>query len=171
MSSIPLKLDKPWRNIEEYRKGRLLEAKYESELALKFLEAGLYRNAAGKAFQAWKALLAALAVNYSDELAKRFKGIRKTRDGKRISLIDFIIAFMPTGYMLAVAKILEQLMGKQIADLTNTAINLHEFQYNGLDEAGVYSRYPSLDFVIDDIKRITTAVQQILESLHGNTLG
>ncbi|WP_291765081.1 PaREP1 family protein, partial [Caldivirga sp. UBA161] len=106
MSSIPLKLSKPWKDTEEYRKGRLLEARYESELALKFLDAGLYRNAAGKAFQAWKALLAALAVNYSDELARRFKGIRGTRDGKRVSLTDFIIAFMPIGYMLAVAKVL-----------------------------------------------------------------
>ena len=45
---------------------------------------------------------------------------------------------MPTGYMLAVAKVLEQLTGKPLTDLTNTAINLYEFQYNGLDEAGVY---------------------------------
>ncbi|WP_446751700.1 PaREP1 family protein [Vulcanisaeta sp. JCM 16161] len=92
-----LKLSKPWLNAEEYRRGRILEARCEAELALKFLEAGLYRNAAGKAFQAWKALLAALAIGHGDELAKRFKGIRRTRDGKRVSLSDFIVAFMPTG--------------------------------------------------------------------------
>ena len=164
MGSEPLKLSKPWRDAEEYRRDRLLEARYESELALKFLETGLYRNAAGKAFQAWKALLAALAVNYSEELAKRFRGIRRTRDGRRVSLADFIIAFMPTGYMLAVAKVLEQLTRKPLTDLTNTAINLHEFQYNGLDETGVYSRYPDLDFVIDDIKRLVNSIQQFLAS-------
>nr|WP_281041841.1 hypothetical protein [Vulcanisaeta distributa] len=38
--------------------------------------------------------------------------------------------------MLAVAKALEQITDKPLVDLTNTAINLHEFQYNGLDEAG-----------------------------------
>ena len=138
MSSEPLRFSKPWRDAEEYRRDRLLETRYEAELALKFLEAGLYRNAAGKAFQAWRALLAAIAVNYSEELAKKFRGVRRTRDGRRVSLAGFIIAFMPTGYMLAVAKVLEQLTGKPLTDLTNTAINIHEFQYNGLDEAGVY---------------------------------
>jgi len=64
------------RDPEGYRRGRHLEAKYDAELALKFLEEGLYRNAAGKAFQAWKALLAALAVEYRDKLAERFKGVR-----------------------------------------------------------------------------------------------
>lgn len=43
----------------------MLEARYEAEPALRFLEAGLYRNTAGKAFQAWKALLAALAISMS----------------------------------------------------------------------------------------------------------
>ncbi len=47
-----------------------MEAAYEADLALRFLEAGLYRNAAGKAFQAFKALLAALATKYRDALAQ-----------------------------------------------------------------------------------------------------
>jgi hypothetical protein len=102
--TVVIELEKPWRDPEGYRRGRLLEAKYEAELALKFLEEGLYRNAAGKAFQAWKALLAALAVEHRDKLAERFKGVRTTRDGRRVHLADFVVAFMPTGYMLAVAK-------------------------------------------------------------------
>ena len=131
---------------------------------LELLDAGLYRNAAGKAFQAWKALLAALAVDHGEELARWFKGARRTKDGKRVSLADFIIAFMPTGYMLAVAKVLEGLIGKPLADLTNMAINLHEFRHNGLDESGVYSRYPDLQFVVDDIKKLIDAVKRILPS-------
>ncbi len=40
---------------------RLLEALVETGLALEFLgRGGLVRNSAGKAFQAWRALLAAL---------------------------------------------------------------------------------------------------------------
>ena len=163
MASTQLKLSKPWKNLGDYKKGRILEARYEAELALKFLEAGLYRNAAGKAFQAWKALIAAVAADYREELAKRFKGVRRTRDGKRVSLPDFIIAFMPTGYMLAVAKALEPLTGKPLSDLTNTAINLREFRYNGLDEAGVFSRYPSLEYVIDDVKKVVDHVLRLLQ--------
>jgi hypothetical protein len=70
-----LELAKPWRDPQNYKRGRLLEAKYETEPALKFLEEGLYRNAAGKAFQAWRALLTALAVDRRDELAGRFSGV------------------------------------------------------------------------------------------------
>ena len=72
-----MRFSKPWRDAEEYRRDRLLETRYEAELALKFLEAGLYRNAAGKAFQAWRALLAAIAVNYSEELAKKVQGCQE----------------------------------------------------------------------------------------------
>ena len=42
-----------------YVEARLLEALVEARLAFRLLEE-LTRNAAGKAFQAWKALLAAL---------------------------------------------------------------------------------------------------------------
>jgi hypothetical protein len=45
---------------EGYVEARLLEAVTETRLALCFLKEGLTQNAAGKAFQAWKALLAAL---------------------------------------------------------------------------------------------------------------
>jgi len=133
------------RDPEGYRRSRLLEAKYEAELALKFLEEGLYRNAAGKAYRAWKALLAALAVEHRDKLAERLKGVRTTRDGRWVHLADFVAAFMPAGYMLAVAKDLEEATGLSLYDLTNLALSLHEFQYNGLDKSGVYSRYPFID--------------------------
>lgn len=43
-------LPKPWFN-----NARLLEAKYEAEIARKFLEEGLLRNAAGKVYKTWKA--------------------------------------------------------------------------------------------------------------------
>nr|WP_231818804.1 PaREP1 family protein [Thermoproteus tenax] len=97
------------------------------------MEQGLYRNAAGKATQAWRALLAALAVDHRERPAEQSHGVRATGDGRRVHLADFIAAFMPTGYMLAVAKALEDAAGLKLYDLTNVAINLHEFQYNGLD--------------------------------------
>ena len=63
-----MEVTKPWIDDNKYKKDRLLEAKYEAELAKKFLEDGLYRNATGKAFQAWKALLASLSVDYIQEI-------------------------------------------------------------------------------------------------------
>ncbi|WP_308215121.1 PaREP1 family protein [Pyrobaculum sp. 3827-6] len=52
---------KPWISLDKYSEDRLREAVYEAELALRFLENGMYRNAASEAFQAVKALLAAAA--------------------------------------------------------------------------------------------------------------
>ncbi|AEA12610.1 PaREP1 domain containing protein [Thermoproteus uzoniensis 768-20] len=162
-----MELSKPWRDPGGYRRGRLLEAKYEAELALRFLEQGLYRNAAGKAFQAWKAFLAAVAVDHVGLLAERFRGTRTTREGRRVRLADFIAAFMPTGYMLAAAAVLEEASGLKLADLTNVALNLHEFQYNGLDKSGTFSRYPSLELVEADVKRLANAVLELVSKLEG----
>jgi len=64
----------PWRDLKRYVEIRLQEALAEAELALRFMEEGLHRNAAGKAFQAWKAALAAAAALARDELFKRYRG-------------------------------------------------------------------------------------------------
>ena len=53
---------------EDYVKARLLETLVEAQLALEFLGRGLVRNAAGKAFQAWRALLTALLKLEFDKL-------------------------------------------------------------------------------------------------------
>ncbi len=58
MELVERPLPKP--SDESYTEARLLETLGEARLALEFLERGLTRNAACKAFQAWKALLAAL---------------------------------------------------------------------------------------------------------------
>ncbi len=58
MEFIERPLPKP--TDESYVEARLLEALIESRLALEFLSKGLIRNAAGRAFQAWRALVAAL---------------------------------------------------------------------------------------------------------------
>jgi hypothetical protein len=60
-----------------YVEAGLLEALGEAKLALEFLERGLARSAACKAFQAWKALLAALL------LLEKLKAIVKTEVERR----------------------------------------------------------------------------------------
>ncbi|WP_231136422.1 PaREP1 family protein [Acidianus ambivalens] len=77
-------LPKSWINKEAYKKVRLEEAKYEAELAKKFLEQGLTRNAAGKIFQAVKALVAAKAVDN-----KEYKGKVKLRNGKKVEKAEW----------------------------------------------------------------------------------
>jgi hypothetical protein len=60
-----------------YVEARLLEAFGEARLALEYLERGLTRNAACKAFQAWKALLAAADVLLlAQELLRRVEALR-----------------------------------------------------------------------------------------------
>jgi hypothetical protein len=88
-------LPKPWYNLEDYRAVRLREASYEAEIAEKFLEEGLIRNAAGKAFQAWRAVVAAYAVDKVDDLRKVFPGVKRLRgSGRRV---EAMTPFPPFG--------------------------------------------------------------------------
>jgi hypothetical protein len=64
---------------EGYIEARLLEALGEAGLALEHLERGFTRNAARKAFQAWKALLAALLKLELEKL----KALAKTEKERR----------------------------------------------------------------------------------------
>ena len=160
-------MEKPWKDLDKYVKGRLMEAKYESELALKFLEAGLYRNAAGKAFQAFKALIAALAARHRDSLAQRYSGIRRLRNGKRVEYVDWLIAVVPTGLMLELARDLAAFEGAELVNYANVALNLHEFQYNGLDRSGVLNRYARLGSVEDDVRVLTSYVMKRVNELEG----
>jgi hypothetical protein len=162
-----IELEKPWRDPQKYLEGRLMEATYEADLALRFLDAGLYRNAAGKAFQTFKALLAALAMKYRDALAQRYPGRKRLRSGKAVEAVDWIVAVMPTGLMLEVARDLSQLAGRELLHYANTALNLHEFQYNCLDKSGVLSRYARPESVAEDVKALAQYVGEAVERLRG----
>jgi hypothetical protein len=69
----------PKPSAEDYVNARLLEALVEAGLALEYLRRGLVRNAAGKAFQAWRALTAALLRLELDKL----KSLAKTEEERR----------------------------------------------------------------------------------------
>jgi len=144
---------------------RLQAAPAEAELALRFLEEGLHRNAAGKAFQAWKAALAAAAALARDELLRKYRGKVATREGAEVELADWLIALMPTGKMWEVARDLRQTYGDVVVLLTALALNLHEVQYNGLDESGVLSKYSTLQQVEEDIKELAQRTAEFAETL------
>ena len=154
-------LPKPWFDLEGYKRARLLEAKYEAELALKFLETGLYRNAAGKAFQAVKALLAALAVDHRDRLAQKYTGTVKLKGGKTLDRVDWLIAVMPTSHMLG----LSAMISDEIHYLTAIALYLHQYQYNGPDREGLLSQYRSDDEAKEDILLVVNGVNKILSKI------
>ena|GEM_PF-1608012 len=85
---------------EKYVEARLLEALAEARLALEFLERGLTRNAAEKAFQAWKALLAALLRLELDKL----KSLAKTEEERRWLESTAV----PRSRMIALSLMLEE---------------------------------------------------------------
>lgn len=77
---------------------RLLEAVVEARLALHFVKEGLVRNAAGKAFQAWRAVLAALLRL---EL-ERLKAIAKSEEERRW-LEERAVPRVPTSRMISLS--------------------------------------------------------------------
>ncbi|WP_373467950.1 PaREP1 family protein [Acidianus infernus] len=61
---MPSQGRKPWVDYKKYQEDRFKEALYEADLAERFLNDGLIRNSAGRAYQAIKAYVAGLAINY-----------------------------------------------------------------------------------------------------------
>ncbi len=152
MRYVALTHTPPWLDTSQYIKLRLEEAVQEAELALKFLDQGLHRNASGKVFQAWKAMISAAAAKNRELIARHYTGMVRDRTGKVRSRADLIIALMPTTRLREVASMLEEVYGKELIHLTDMALNLHEFQYNGLDPEGIVSRYTNLNDVEKDVK-------------------
>lgn len=151
-------LPKPWFDLKRYKEVRLKEALYEAELAEEFLDEGLVRNAAGKAWQAWKALVAAYAVDKLEELRKAFPGQKKPRGAKRaVEKALWVVAIMPTTALKKVA----QIIGGDLDLYTNLALLLHEYQYNGPDMEGILSAYPDDDSAARDIRRLVQKIREL----------
>ena len=153
-------LPKPWFDLQAYKKTRLMEAKYEAEIARRFLEEGLVRNAAGRAYQAWKALVAGVSVDYRDKLKGVFKGKVKIKGGKVVDKVDWVIAIMPSTALKAVS----QIIGGEVSLYTNVAILIHQYQYNGPDKEGIVSPYTSDEEAKSDIVLLLDEIGKLLSS-------
>jgi hypothetical protein len=125
---------------EGYIEARLLEALVEARLALRFLEEGLTRNAAGKAFQAWRALLAALLRLELEKL----KALVKTEEERRW-LESTAVPRVPTTKMIALSLMLEKAGHEGISLWTDRALLLHDYQYNGPDPDMALSKFGSTE--------------------------
>jgi hypothetical protein len=145
-----------------YVEARLLEALVEAHLALRFLREGLVRNAAGKAFQAWKALLAALLRL---EL-ERLKALAMTEEEKRW-LESKAVPRVPTAKMKSLSRLLEEVGHGGISLWTDRALDLHDYQYHGPDPSGELSKYATREDAVADIKSVLQELARRVEALKG----
>ncbi|BAB66121.1 PaREP1 family protein [Sulfurisphaera tokodaii] len=154
-------LPKPWFDIEGYKRTRIKEAEFEANIAEEFVKEGLLRNAAGKAFQAWKALLGAMLVDIRGELLKKYPGKKKLRGRKIVEFADWLIAIIPTSYM----EELSLLLGKDVNLVTKLALALHEYQYNGADKDTILSPFRTDDIAKENILILIDEIRSRLKKI------
>jgi len=145
-----------------YVEARLLEALGEARLALEFLERGLTRNAACKAFQAWRALLAALLRL---EL-ERLKALAKTEEERRW-LESKAVPRVPTTRMKELSRLLKAAGHEGITFVTDKALDLHDYQYHGPDPDAVLSKYTTRGSAAADVVELLQELARRVEALRG----
>jgi len=147
---------------EGYVEARLLEALAEARLALDFLERGLTRNAACKAFQAWKAFMAALLRL---EL-ERLKALAKTEEERRW-LESKAVPRVPTTKMKELSRLLKAAGHEGITFVTDKALDLHDYQYHGPDPDAVLSKYTTRGSAAADVVELLQELARRVEALRG----
>jgi len=125
----------------------------EARLALDFLKRGLTRNAAGKAFQAWRAVFAALLKL---EL-ERLKAVAKTEEERRW-LEERAVPRVPTTKMIVLSQMLRGLGYRDVSAWTNLALNLHDYQYHGPDPDMALSKYRTREEAAAAVKALLRRV-------------
>jgi len=147
---------------EGYIEARLLEALGEARLALEYLERGLTRNAACKAFQAWKAFMAALLRL---EL-ERLKAFAKTEEERRW-LESRAVPRVPTTRMKELSRLLEEAGHEGIPFVTALALDLHDYQYHGPDPDMALSKYTTRESAAADVLLLLKELARRVETLKG----
>ena len=151
-------LPKPRRDLAGYASACTLEALLESILALEFLDKGYTRNAAGKAFQAWRALLGALLALERDKLLKRLEG-----EEERRWLEETGIPRIPTSRLKTLSRLLEDVGYTNLGPYTDRALDLHDYQYHGPDPSGELSKYPDEGEARHDIVYLLAVIAEIIK--------
>ena len=145
---------------EGYVEARLLEALGEARLALEYLERGFTRNATCKAFQAWKALLAALLWLELEKL----KALAKTEEEWRW-LESKAVPRVPTTKMKELARLLRDVGHEGITFVTALALDLHEYQYHGPDLDMALSKYATRESAAADVVELLQELARRVEAL------
>jgi hypothetical protein len=147
---------------EGYIEARLLEALAEARLALEYLERDLTRNAACKAFQAWKAFMAALLRLELEKL----KALAKTEEEKRW-LESRAVPRVPTTRMKELSRLLGEAGHEGIPFVTALALDLHEYQYHGPDPDMALSKYTTRESAAADVLLLLKELARRVEALKG----
>jgi len=145
---------------EGYVEARLLEALGEAKLALEFLERGFTRNAACKAFQAWKALLAALLRLELEKL----KALAKTEEERRW-LESKAVPRVLTTRMKELSRLLRDVGHEGITFVTDKALDLHDYQYHGPDPDMALSKYTTRESAAADVVELLQELTRRIEAL------
>lgn len=152
----------PKPTTEDYVSARVLEALIESRLAVEFLSKGLTRNAAGKAFQAWKSLMASLLKLELNRLLQ----VIKDEDEKRW-LVEKAVPRVPTTRIMALSLMLKGLEYEDITLWTERALNLHDYQYHGPDPDMALSKYRNPNEAAAAVLELVAAVINYVDKLRG----
>ena len=150
----------PKPTTEDYINARLLEALTEAYLAVRFLNDGLVRDAAGKAFQAWRALLASLLRLELDKLLQ----VVKTEEEKKW-LVSKAIPRIPSSKMKALSQMLEEIGHSGVLAWTTVALGLHDYQYNGPNPDMALSKYRNREEAAIDIRYLINELIKRVEGL------
>ncbi len=156
-----MELAKPWSDLNGYIEARRKETLFEAELAREFLRQGLTRNAAGKAYQAWKATIAVLAAKKLGYLSSVYRWVKRIKN-KRVGMAEWLVAYMPSTRLREVARLLAEAYGIEVFLATELALSLHEYQFNGPDKELVLSRYKSDDEAARDVELLLKYVEVFL---------
>jgi len=149
-------LPKPRRDLASYAAARAIEALLEAHLALRFLEQGYTRNAAGKAFQAWRALTAAILALLRDEITRNLP----EKDAKWIR--EKALTRIPTTRLKALSQLIDgHVPGYSFA--TDKALDLHDYQYHGPDPDAELSKYQSREEAARDIIILLDKLAELIE--------
>ncbi|UXD21238.1 hypothetical protein IPA_01695 [Ignicoccus pacificus DSM 13166] len=140
---------------EELFRYRLEQAEEEVKLAKRLLKEGFIRNAAGKAFQAWKELLGAYIVKHYEDL----KGFYSEEKLKKLALL------VPTTKMKEISNKLAQVGERELTAWTDKALSLHRFQYNGPDPDLALSDYRSEEEAREDIEILIGEIERRVREL------
>ncbi|BES80508.1 PaREP1 family protein [Pyrodictium abyssi] len=126
-------------------------------LALRFLGRGFTRSAAGKAFQAWRALTGALPALERDRI------LEKLGEKERKRLMEKGIPRVPSTRLKAPGQLLEDVGYTGFSQATSTALSLHDYQYHGPDPEAELSKYTRREEAAKDIILLAKAIVDLLE--------